>query len=504
MVYLIVDQLRGDMLDRYAPLFTGGFKRLMEEGLYFTNALHDHAQTETSPGHASISTGVYPTRAGIPANAWREGEGSQLRAVFNVADPGVGLTGIPGSIGSSPNVLRRTGLADWVKGASPDAKVVSVSAKDRAAILLAGKSQGEVYWFDSQVGRFVTSTFYRSENPSWLERFNEEGMEQYVADSVWNSIVPPHAAHLSAPDTASFEGDGVHTFFPHEYLQEVVDPGPGDFFLWFEATPMLDKATLDVTLLAIEEEGLGKQEGRTDFLAVSFSQVDRVGHAYGPLSREQLDNLLRLDSLVGEFLSVLDREVGQGNYVLGFTSDHGVLNMPERVEGGGVRLTSQDRAQLEEVLSNAARQANLDRGTSRAQTMVNAMKELPFIGPAYTQEKLAEPVSEDSLALLVQHSYTPGRGAGLLSMYGIEMWWAENTLTWGMPVGTTHGSPYHYDRWVPLVLMGPGIQAARVDRPVRPMDLAPTLAGLAGIPMPIDLDGNPILLDGNPILTGGG
>lgn len=496
VVLLVVDQLRGDLLDRYASLFTGGFRRLMDQGLYFTNALHDHAKTETAPGHATISTGVYPGRAGIPSNAWREGEGSDLHTVFNVVDPGVGLVGVPGLPGSSPGVLRRTGLADWVRESNPDAKVVSVSAKDRAAVLLAGKSKGEVYWFDSQVGRFVTSTYYRSENPSWLDQFNTEGMEVYWADSVWASVVPPEAASLSAPDTADFEGDGVHTFFPHSFLQEVVDPGPGDFSLWFETTPMLDKATLDVALLAMQEEALGKEGGRTDFLAVSFSQVDRVGHSYGPLSREQLDNLIRLDALIGDFLSALDREVGPENYVLGFTSDHGIMNMPERIEGGGKRLTSVDRAELEEALSVAAREANATSGLSTAQAMVDAMKELSFIGPAYTQEALAGEVPDDPVALLFQHSFTPGRGGGLLSMYGVEMWWAENTLSWGMPVGTTHGSPYHYDRWVPLVLMGPGIEAGRLDRLVRPMDLGPTLAGLAGISTPDDLDGKPIFPGG--------
>ena len=493
VVFLIVDQLRGDMLDRYSSLFTGGFKRLMEEGLNFTNALHDHAQTETSPGHATISTGVYPARAGIPSNAWREGEGDDLHPVYNVVDPSVGLVGLTGAPGSSPDVLRRTGLADWVLEAQPDAKVVSVSAKDRAAVLMAGKSKGEVYWFESRAGQFVTSTFYRSRNPSWLRRFNEVRMEKYLEDSTWVSTVPPEAASLSSPDTAGFEGDGVHTYFPHRFSQEVTSPEPGDFFFWFEATPMLDRATLDVALLAMEEEKVGKKEGRTDFLSISFSQVDRVGHAYGPLSREQMDNLLRLDVLLGELFAVLDGEIGRENYVVGFTSDHGTMSMPERIEGGGLRLSDGDRSELEQSLSAAARQAGFKPELSVPGAMVEAMKDLSFVGPAFTHDDLQRGSLGDPLGVLFQHSYTPGRPGGLLSTYGVEMWWKENVLSWGMPVGTTHGSPYHYDRWVPLILMGPGIEAGTVDSLVRPLDLAPTLAGLAGIPFPDDLDGRPLL-----------
>ncbi len=493
IVFLIVDQLRGDMLDRYSSLFTGGFKRILEEGLNYTNALHAHAQTETSPGHATISTGVYPTRAGIPSNAWRENNGSEMTPIYNVVDPGEGLVGVPDLPGSSPAVLRRTGLADWVQAANDEARVVSVSAKDRAAVLMAGKSKGEVYWFESRAGRFVTSTFYRSRNPGWLRDYNEKGLKDFAKDSVWTSTVPPEAVGLSAPDTASFEGNGVHTFFPHRFDQEVRIPFPGDFFVWFEGTPMLDRATLEVALRAMDAEDLGKKAGRTDFLSISFSQTDRIGHAYGPLSREQFDNLLRLDRVLEDLLTALDREVGRENYILGFTSDHGVMNNPERIPESGLRLTEEHQEKLGKALGAAARKAGLRPDLSTADAMVEAMKPLDFVGPAYTHDQLAGGLDSDSVAALYRHSYTPGRFGGLLSTYGIEMWWEENILSWGMPVGTTHGSPYHYDRWVPMALLGPGIEAGKVEKAVRPMDLAPTLAALAGIPFPSDLDGKPLL-----------
>lgn len=493
VVFLVVDQLRGDLLTRYSSAFSGGLRRLMDRGLSFSNALHAHSATETTPGHATLSTGTYPARAGIPSNAWREGEGSDLHPVYNVVDPNHGLVGVPGLPGSSPEVLLRSGLADWIQEADPKARVVSVSAKDRAAVLMAGHTKGSVFWFNSTVGRFVTSTYYGSLNPSWLSDFNEVVLPQVRADSVWVSTVPDGLAHLSAPDTSAFEKDGVHTFFPHQYYQERIDPGMDDFFLWFEGTPMLDDVTLSLARIAVTEVGAGSQEGRTDFLSVSLSQTDRVGHVFGPLGREQMDNLLRLDRSLGEFLDFLDEEVGEENYILGLTSDHGIMTIPERMEVPGLRLTMEDRGSLEEALGRAVRDAHSAGNPSPGRFMVDELKRMSFVGPALSHDQLLNGPPGDSISTYFQHSFVPGRYGGLLSPYGVEMWWAENTVDWTFPHGTTHGSPYRHDRWVPLLLVGPGIEAGVEDRLVRPMDLAPTLAWLAGIPFPGDLDGKPLL-----------
>jgi len=493
IVYLVVDQLRGDLLTRYYPVFTGGLKRLMDEGLSFTHALHNHAATETSPGHAALSTGVFPARAGIPANAWRDGAGRGGEPVYNVLDPDQALVGVSGLPGSSPKVLRRKGLADWVLAANSEARVISVSAKDRAAVLMAGKTQGEVFWFNATAGRFVTSTYYRSRNPSWLNEFNATLARQALADSLWESTIPAGAEEMSSPDTASFEGDGIHTFFPHLYAQERIDPGMDDFFLWFETTPMLDPATLALARTVMLETGAGSRDGRTDFLSVSLSQTDRVGHAFGPLSREQMDNLLRLDRALEAFLEFLDDHVGEGSYVVGLTADHGVMTAPEREEAVGTRLGAEDRAFLESSLGDGVREAQRARAESVAPFIVESLEVVSFVGPAYTHETLAAGLPGDSLASLFRHSFVPDRPGGLLSPYGVEMWWSENTLAWTFPRGSTHGSPFYYDRWVPLILMGPGIRAGEEGRPVMPLSLAPTLADLAGIPFPDDLDGEPLL-----------
>lgn len=493
MVFLVVDQLRGDLLDRYAPVFTGGLKRLLDQGRVYTDAVFRHAATGTAPGHATLSTAVFPSRAGIPSNAWKEKEGTELEPVYNVVDPRERIVGIPGVPGASPRVLRRTGLADWARTADPDARVVSISAKDRAAVLMAGMSKGDVYWFDAESGQFVTSTFYQDVNPPWLKRFNKVEMRTYRADTVWTSTIPPGTEDLSSPDTAVFEGDGIHTFFPHRYVQERIDPDTDDFFLWFEGTPMLDRATLDFSRLVIRETGIGRTPGRTDYLSISLSQTDRVGHEYGPLSREQMDNLLRLDRDLGGFLDFLDDQVGEGSYVLGLTGDHGVMTVPERLEGGR-RLGLVERSDLELALSLAARKANRAGENGPGSFMVEAMADLSFVGPTYTHETLSEGEPHDSLEAYFRHSFVPGRAGGLLSVYGVEMWWAEDVISWSLPRGTTHGGPFIYDRWVPLILFGPGVTAGRVDDPIMPIDLGPTLAWLSGIPFPDDLDGSPLPL----------
>lgn len=496
LVFLVVDQLRGDLLDRYSSVFRGGLKRLLDRGLSFSNALHNHSATETSPGHAALSTGVHPGRAGIPSNAWRQGMGRDAAPVYNVMDPEHALVGVPGQPGSSPSVLQRTGLADWVLEADPTARVLSISAKDRAAVLMAGKTRGNVFWFNSSVGRFVTSTFYRSRNPSWLTNFNEQVLEGYRSQNVWRSTVPPEAAHLSAPDTAAFEGDEVHSFFPHRYEEERVDSGMDDFFLWFETTPMLDHATLELARLALKETELGTQAGRTDFLSISLSQTDRVGHQFGPLSREQMDNLLRLDDSLGKFLNFLDEWVGAEHYILGLTADHGVMTVPERMDEPGRRLGTEDRSRLESALGRGVRAAQRNGSGAVASSLVEALREVDFVGPSYTHQDLLPGEPLDPVKTLFQHSFVPDRPGGLLSPYGVEMWWKENTIAWTFPTGTTHGGPFHYDRWVPLILMGPGIQAGKEERPVMPLSLAPTLASLAGIPFPGDLDGGPLLGEG--------
>jgi predicted AlkP superfamily pyrophosphatase or phosphodiesterase len=487
VVLMVIDQLPASALDRFGPAFDGGLRRLLDQGLTFRNATHDHSVTETAPGHATIATGTEPAKHGVPSNDWWEFTDGQMRPVLNVIDPTVPLIDDESLSGASPSVLRRSTLAEWMQDADDDTRVVSVSGKPRGAVLLAGHSDdAHVYWFDEAVGRFVSSRHYRDRYPGWVRDFNDEQVAAFAADSVWELTVPDRHRSLARSDSFPWEGDAVHTAFPHAYSD-----GSGDqwFWAWWAATPALDAATLDLAKLAVVEEDLG-DDAVPDLLAVSLSQTDRVGHGYGPRSLEQLDNLVRLDRELEEFFGWLDDRFGDGGYLVAWTSDHGVLDMPEvRFAEGlpGLRLTQESVAPLQEILDRVGTMTDMDE---RARTLAEAVPHVSWIDRAWTHAALQAAVAQpDSFTQLQRSGYVPDRMAGILSRAGIELQFTEGTLSWVYPVGTGHGSPYHYDRHVPMGFYGWGIEAGTREERVSVADIAPSLARLLGITAPDDLDG---------------
>lgn len=491
VVMVAVDQLRADMIHAYAELYRHGFRRLLDQGRTFTRASHAHAHTETAAGHASLATGVFPSKHGIVANNWDEQTSRGWRSVYAVEDTLSHVVGIESWDGRSPRNMARGGLADWIREADPEARVLSLSTKDRAAITMSGRTRDHTYWIATPGGRFVTSTWYRDGYPDWVERFNREVMEPLYSDSVWSSRIPEGQERWSRPDPHPAEGDGVHTTFPHRASQETRDTTTASRHYWIRGTPTPDQATVELALRGVDELDMGRRGGPgPDYLAISFSQVDYVGHGYGPFSREQLDNLLRLDRVLGRLMDGLDQRVGEGRWVLALSSDHGVLEMPEfRVEQGlpGLRLSAE---RVRGLVSDI--QAWMGEGGSlpeiRERVMTRA-EELPFVARVYRQEDHLRGEPADSFAVLYRNSYYPGRRAGLLSRLGLDIRLTEGTLGSGRAHGTTHGSPYWYDRHVPLVFVGAGVEPGRSDEPAYTVDVAPTLARLAGVDTPDDLDG---------------
>jgi len=329
VVYVVVDQLRGDMLERYDSLFTGGFRRLHDDGFRFLSATHDHAKTATAVGHSTLSTGVFPSRSGIVGNEWRERTADGWRTVYSLEDTLTTILGLPTMEGRSPRNLLRGGIADWILAADSAAIIISVSRKDRAAITMGGKTKGNIYWIPQDEARFVTSSFYADDYPSWVDRINRDQMPRIFGESTWEQTMPPAARRASRPDTAAYEGDGVHTHFPHSFEDESSDPDRrGALNRWAYSQIYPDEAVEVFAEEAVRALGVG-QDGVTDYLALSFSQTDAIGHEYGPLSREQLQNLLHLDSLLGDLMTLLDRAVGPERWIMALSADHGVLSMPE-------------------------------------------------------------------------------------------------------------------------------------------------------------------------------
>lgn len=485
VVLISVDQLRADLLSRYDQFYTDGLRRLMHEGAYY-DGVHDHAISETAAGHATLSTGTVPARSGIVANEWQQRAGEGWVSMYTVGDSTSPILGFAEMEGMSPRNLLRSGLGDWITDANPEAKVVSVAGKDRSAILMAAHARGQVYWYDTDEQRFITSNYYQETYPEWVERFNQEVLPS-ILDSVWVATAPAEARALARPDTAAYEADGVHTFFPHSYA---VEKGNGDesFAGWVAHTPYPDRATLELAMVAVRETGLGDDEV-TDLLSLGFSQADRIGHYTGPLSREQLENLLHLDRVLGDLFRFLDEEVGEGRWVAGLSADHGALTMPEwRVQQGeqGKRLTREDRERMAKV-TEAAREGAMQGEAAEAQA--RALRELPFLAGAYTREELASGEPRDSIARLLQNSFHPDRMKGDLARYGWIAIGHPGTYMSTSRTGTGHGTPWYYDRSVPVIFLGAGVEPGRRGELARTVDVAPTLAALAGVEMPDDLDG---------------
>src|SRR3989440_4675340 len=320
VVVITVDQLRPDYLERYGAQLRGGLAMLLKQGAVFTDAYQDHAITETAPGHSTILSGRWPAHTGISRN---------LAGVQDSSAPLIGVQGL----GASPARLRGTEFFDWLKAAEPAARALSVSGKDRGAILPIGRAKEQVYWYVG--GVFTTSRYYADTLPLWVRVFNGQRVPFRAAGTQWSLLLPER--DYPEPDSVPYENQGRDFVFPHRFPSD-----SGQAALAFLATPTMDSLTLAFALEGTRALPLGVR-GTTDLLAVSLSTTDYVGHAYGPDSREIHDQVLRLDRYLGWFFEQLLVRFGRGNVLIVLTSDHGVTPFPERSRAlgrsGAVRVT---------------------------------------------------------------------------------------------------------------------------------------------------------------------
>ncbi len=521
VVVLSVDQMRFDFLERFAHLYKGGLARLLEEGAVYTDAHQDHFFTSTAAGHATISTGVYPSRSGIVANGWWDRE--SRKAVYAVADPESPIVGRPDLSGRSPANMQRDALGDWLKRASPESKVFSVTLKDRSAIIMGGERPDGVYWYDSDAGRFITSEYYRETIPAWVREFNDAKLADGYFTKEWSRLLPEEAYSVSREDSFPFENDGLDVTFPHRFdipveseAEETADSTrpryPALYYDELKRTPFADELAFAFIERMIVSERLGADDV-PDLLFAGASAADYIGHRYGPLSQEIQDYYLRLDLMLDEFLSFLDATVGEGRYVLVLTSDHGVLPIPEELARQGVDARRIDRfvryqivvPRLTEVLDEfdlTEKMAQLlvtpygvsmrfDDGVSRRaersvrRAMAERLRASEFVADAIAYDDVREETN-DPFRQLYLRSFHPNRASDIVVRY------KENYLYRMAAGGTTHETPYVYDSHVPVLFWGPGFTAARYNRRIATVDIAPTIAALLGIDAPDDLDGVPL------------
>jgi len=521
-VVISVDQLRFDHIDRFSPYFgQDGFKRMRAEGLDFRNAHYRHGATKTASGHSVVASGVHPYLSGIVGNEWIDR--TTWTQVASVEDPRYPLVGAevvggrsPGGVveakaGRSPLSSATTTIGDQLKlryGVA--SRVIAVANKDRSAILMGGHLSDGSYWIDR--GRFVTSTFFRDALPAWVESFNAERRVEAAFGTEWNLLLKPETYATLGADDALGEGtfNGLGTTFPKK-----IDGGKpavgGEFYEAYTYTPAYTVLLAEFAKKALVAEGLGKDTG-PDIFWIGFSQPDHTGHVYGPDSWEVMDTLIRLDLVLADFFTFLDREVGKGSYTVVLTADHGIAPLPERVlatqrgiEAGRLDLKAFDGAVIGAL--NAAfgeatapmRWATRDGSgyhifpeTLKAKNVTAAaasdvvrgvLADRPEVARVFTREDFRQTGTMDAIGESMRLSYHQERSPDVV--FVTKPYFFDRS-----PSGTTHGTPYNYDTHVPLLWFGAGVPKGVRGEQVGVDDLVPTLGNLLGIGAPPNARGN--------------
>lgn len=490
VVLLTVDQLRPDYLLRWESEFTGGFKRLLDRGAFFTNALHDHATTETAPGHATLGSGRFPRHTNI------------VRNEVGVGDPQSPLVAGARGGGASPWRFRGTALVDWMRDRDQWARGLSVSRKDRGAILPMGRAQQSAFWYSTD-GRFVTSTYYADTLPTWVTAFNARDFVGALASAPWTLLRP--AATYPERDDVARENGGKDFTFPHALPAERARRASQ-----LTEYPVMDSLTVQLALAGVEAMELGARTS-TDFLGVSLSTTDAVGHRYGPNSRELHDQVLRVDRYLGQFMDSLFRLRDSTRILFALSADHGVAPYPELFFAGtdSARGRVDVRPVFAEARSRLAARGlegdvlEFESGIVVLDTMRLRAKGVPadsVITDLRVRFRALPGVMRvdrvDELAALAARNDDYARrwynaiphdfGAVLAITLEPYHYWFQTAYA-------THGMPHDYDARVPIIFAGPPFVPGRYDAPARTVDLAPTLAHALGIVPSETPDGTPLL-----------
>ncbi len=493
ILFLVLDQAPAETFVRFRPLLQHGLGRLLDESVVFTDAHHDHALTHTAPGHATLATGRHPASHGIVSNYWFD---RRRRAeVYSVLDDADEHT---------PQRLAATTFGDWLKAASPASKVFAASGKDRAAILTAGHDADAAFWFDWDNGRFVTASYFDYGKPPWWADFHRDQHCDRRFGEVWEAL-PEVAQHSTAYGLRPLDEGLVQSRFPRPLGGVQLAPGEGFYDSLFNS-PFIDEYLGHFVQALIEGEGLGKDDV-PDFLGVSFSALDSVGHDFGPDSPEVLDTLLRLDRVLGELLDFIDRKIGLEHVIVSLSADHGITPLPEllRLQGTAARrLGGEDIACVQQVHRKLREDFGdedwffagfyLDRELAEEKgvepeaiekAVRRYLEPCPGVVRVWTRTELVHgaPADEDDLfARLYRHNLHPERSPDIFVQF------EPHTLT-SRSSATNHGSPYPYDTGVPWLLRLPEARHLRIDERVHTVDVAPTLAALMGLDPATEVDG---------------
>lgn len=498
VVGIVVDQMRWDFLyryyDRYAP--NGGFKRLLNQGFSCENTLIPYAPTITAPGHTSIYTGSVPAIHGIAGNAWYDRAlGRDLYCTEDKTVQTVGSTSILGQ--QSPRNLLVTTICDELRLATNfQSKVIGIAIKDRGGILPAGHSANAAYWYDNTNGNWITSTYYMQDLPQWVKDFNNRKLVDKYYEQGWTTLYPVNTYVQSTSDDKPYENKGLGAGFPYDLKKFI-----GKNYGVIASTPHGNTFTFEMAKAALEAEKLGA-DAITDFLALSISSTDYIGHSYGPNSMEQEDDFLRLDKDLGDFLSFLDSKVGQGQYTAFLTADHGAAHAIGFMKENKLPAGSFDGLSLDEQMNQGLKdkygiaglvtssynyQVSLDHNLITANKLnkteiinwvIDFLSKKPGVARAFPTSELGTVPLNEKIRKMLENGFYPPRGGDVQII--LQAGWLEGFANGG----TTHGLWNPYDAHIPFVLYGWGIRAGKLNRETHMTDIAPTIAALLRIQMP--------------------
>ena len=520
ILQVTVDQLRGDLPGRFSKnLGDGGFRYLMDEGIWYANANFGHANTETIVGHASLATGADPSAHGMIGNTWLDRKTGKL--TYNIEDASYRILTagadvdrateidptqkVASSDGRSPAAILVSTFSDELAlHTAGKAKVFGVSVKDRGAVSMAGHA-GKAFWFSKQSGDFVTSSYYYDRYPAWVEQWNRKKPAQAYAGKSWELAKPSSAYLFGDADDCGWETDfpGYGRVFPHPY-----GAGDGKYFTTLlTLSPAGDELTLDFAKTLIDAEKLGQDE-ITDYLSVSFSSTDYIGHLFGPSSLETEDNLLRLDRTLADLFAHVDQRVGLENTLIVLSADHGSPEAPGYLKAHGIDARYVEPEKWNKQPAMVALKESfgigkelikayhhpyvyLDHDAIRGKNLDQAMVEKVVAGELMKFEGVALAVSSAALRAgnlpdfplirSVLRNYHLTRSGDIFVVHQPHCFINDFD---GLTVACTHGSPWRYDTFVPVVFAGNKLTAQRVFRAIEPLAIAPTLSAIIGAKPP--------------------
>ena len=502
VVGIVIDQMRWDYLYRYNDVFkvNGGFKRMLNDGFSCENTMIPYTPTYTAAGHTCVYTGSVPAIHGIMGNNWYDNQ--KRKEMYCAEDTSVQTVGSSNAAAGamSPANMLTTTITDELRLATNfQSKVIGVALKDRGAILPAGHSANAAYWYDGKSGNFITSTYYMNVLPDWVQNFNNRKLVDSLYQLNWTLALPKetYPIYCTADDKA-YEGKPFGT--PNSAMPYDLSKYVGTDYGKISSTPHGNTLTVEMAKAAVLNEGLGKN-GVTDFLAVSFSSPDYVGHAFGPNSWEQLDDYVRLDESIGKLFDFLDASVGKGQYTVFLTADHAVAHVPgfmkeNRLPGGtindgtilkGLNQMLKDKFGKDNIVVNASNyqfylnhslieSSDMDKNDIIRQT-IKYLRNIDGVVNAFEMDKLAQTTLTSTIKERITNSYLPARSGDIQII--LKPGYIDGGST-----GTTHGLWNPYDSHIPLLWYGWGIRKGKTNMETYMTDISPTVAALLHIQMP--------------------